>query len=219
MSWERARSEEQKKIREEEILAAARGLLDKKPFHTITLSELAREVSFTRANLYKYFESREEVYLALLAREIGEFGERLFEEWKTLEGSTGGGVECFLKLWVPALAQEHRMMTLMSMAGTILEKNCSNRVLLKSKASMASASQTYFLPILKSFFPEMPVEALAATMSFLIITANGLFPFCGLSQEQKELLRGNGLEGIVHEFEKDYPPMIRAYLHSLETAP
>ena len=211
MDWKRARSEEQKKEREKEILFAARGLLDKKPFHLITLSELAKEVSFTRANLYKYYEAREEGYLALSAQEITEFGERLFLEWQEKEGDVEPGVERFLEFWVPELAREHRMMTLMSMAGTILEKNCSDRVLLKSKEAMASASQTYFLPIMQSFFPKMPLESLVTTMRFLLITANGLFPFCGLSEEQRELLRNNGLKGMVHEFGKDYPQMIRAF--------
>ena len=72
-TWARARSPAQKRAREEEVLDAAARLLSTRPFASISLSDLAGEVSFSRANLYKYFGSKEEVYLALMARSAERF--------------------------------------------------------------------------------------------------------------------------------------------------
>lgn len=214
MCWERARSKEQKGQRLLEVLSVARDLLGRRPFYAITMAEISRDLSFTRANLYKYFASREEIFLTLLAHEIRDFGERLQEKWK-VEGCKVRSVENFLGLWVPALAGEELLLTLTSMAGTILEKNCSDRVLLESKRAMAEAMERFFVPILRSYFPALGVEELSRMLNYLVVTANGLFPFCGLSLSQKELLFSNGLDQMVHEFEEEYAAMLGPILHAL----
>ncbi len=63
--FERARSLEQKEARIEEIKAAAESLFNEVPYHEITLSMIADRLSWTRANLYRYFKSKEEIFLDL----------------------------------------------------------------------------------------------------------------------------------------------------------
>lgn len=50
----RARSEEQKRQRMQEIKTAAETLFKEHPYHEITLTTIAEQLSWTRANLYKY---------------------------------------------------------------------------------------------------------------------------------------------------------------------
>lgn len=50
----RARSDAQKTARMDEIKAAADALFCAQPYPTITLSSIAAQLSWTRANLYKY---------------------------------------------------------------------------------------------------------------------------------------------------------------------
>ena len=71
--WARARSINQKVSMESEILGAARILLLEKTYESITFSDLATHISFSRASIYQYFQSKEEGYLALLAYEIEIF--------------------------------------------------------------------------------------------------------------------------------------------------
>ena len=208
-SWERARSPQQKDAREKEILQVTRDLLFAHPFDKISLSMIAKGLSFTRANLYKYFHSKEEICLALLADEIFRFGRRFEQLNEAYEGDIS--LESFLDLWVPNLAAEKHMLQLLSMAGNILEKNCSDEILLRAKLTMAMSLQ-YFQPTLRRFFPSKKEEDYPEMMNILIITANGLYSFCGLSTHQKQLLRANGMEGMIHDFETDYRKLLSGYL-------
>ena len=70
MGWERARTETQKQQRISEILDAAARLYEAHRFEEITFVSIAREAKFTRSNLYKYFSSKEEIFLEFLKHDI-----------------------------------------------------------------------------------------------------------------------------------------------------
>ena len=55
--------------RKEEIIAACRKLYETMSFKEITLKEIGQQTSFTRTSIYNYFETKEEIFLALFARE------------------------------------------------------------------------------------------------------------------------------------------------------
>ena len=63
VDFERARQPEQKELRREAILEAATELLAEKGLHDISLSAIARRAKLSKANLYRYFESREAIFL------------------------------------------------------------------------------------------------------------------------------------------------------------
>src|SRR5690349_2886626 len=69
MSYQRARRPEQKEERRATILAAARHLAEQRSVREVSLGDIAREVDLAKSNLLRYFESREEIFLTLLARE------------------------------------------------------------------------------------------------------------------------------------------------------
>ncbi len=216
MSWERARTSEQKEARINEVMAAARRLLLKQGFESVSLSQIASELSFGRTNLYKYFESKEEIYLKLLSEEIAQFGRRLTKAREAAQSDEADPVDNFVHLWTEHLKKEKAMLLLMSLAGNILEKNCSDRILLESKTAMAAASLQSFVPFVQSYFPHLSEEAASDLLTSLIVTANGLFPFCGLNNRQKQLLRKEGLGSLVHEFDESYKHMITGYLRGVK---
>ena len=65
MSFERAKTEENKQIRIQQIKDVAIKLFDTHEFHEITLAHIAKGTDFTRGNLYKYISSKEEIYLLI----------------------------------------------------------------------------------------------------------------------------------------------------------
>lgn len=80
MSYQRARRPEQKEERREAILGAARALAERRSVRAVSLGDIAREVGLAKSNLLRYFESREEIFLTLLARE--------WERWRGAAGAT-----------------------------------------------------------------------------------------------------------------------------------
>ena len=63
--FKRARSDEQKQERAEEVKAVTAQLFKERPYHEITMSTIGENLGWTRANVYKYFASKEEVFLSL----------------------------------------------------------------------------------------------------------------------------------------------------------
>ena len=74
----RARSEEQKQARMAEIKAAADSLFNSVTYQEITLSTIAGKLSWTRANLYKYVTTKEEIYLEICSDKMHSYFDDLF---------------------------------------------------------------------------------------------------------------------------------------------
>ena len=55
--------------RREEIIAACEVLYQKLGFKEVTIKEIAQYTSMSRPSIYNYFETKEEIFLAILQRE------------------------------------------------------------------------------------------------------------------------------------------------------
>jgi AcrR family transcriptional regulator len=69
----RTRTQEQK----EKILVAASGLFGTQRFHDVRMDDIADLAAVGKGTLYRYFEDKEELYFAVLARSSEMFIERL----------------------------------------------------------------------------------------------------------------------------------------------
>ena len=63
--------------RKQEIIDACRKLYETMSFKEITLKEIGHQTSFTRTSIYNYFETKEEIFLALFQQEYECFTEDL----------------------------------------------------------------------------------------------------------------------------------------------
>ncbi|WP_433127186.1 TetR/AcrR family transcriptional regulator [Micromonospora sp. CA-240977] len=66
MTFQRARSEEQRAVRRRAILETTAAMLDEMPVAEVTLNELSRRVGLAKTAVLRYFESREAVLLDLM---------------------------------------------------------------------------------------------------------------------------------------------------------
>ena len=63
--------------RKEEIINACEQLYQTMSFKEITLKEIGNVTSFTRTSIYNYFQTKEEIFLALFQREYDRWNENL----------------------------------------------------------------------------------------------------------------------------------------------
>jgi AcrR family transcriptional regulator len=66
MTFQRARSAEQREVRRRAILETTSAMLDEMPVAQVTLNELSRRVGLAKTAVLRYFESREAVLLDLM---------------------------------------------------------------------------------------------------------------------------------------------------------
>lgn len=66
--YQRARSPQQKAERMSAIMDATETLFAQLPYHEINMGLIAKELGWSRSNLYKYAATQEEIFLALHSR-------------------------------------------------------------------------------------------------------------------------------------------------------
>lgn len=134
----RARSPEQKQQRREEILAAAASVLAAGGVEGVTLRNVAEVAGVVKSNLYRYFESREEILARLLVRDMEETAEALDRDLAALAGSDD--LAGTARLIARAFADRPRLCVLTSVLAVVLEANISEATLIDVKTGMASAA-------------------------------------------------------------------------------
>ena len=121
MTWQRARSEEQKDERLRQITDAAEKLFQKKNYAEITLKDIAEQLSFTRANLYKYAKTKEEIFLMVFQKNkknwVKATHKAIPEDVLPLTD------EEFAKRWSKTLAQEKTLLRVRPLLNALIEEN------------------------------------------------------------------------------------------------
>ena len=106
MDFQRARTDKNKKKRWDEIIDSTTELFEEFPFAKISLSNISKNTSFTRANLYSYVSSKDEIFLKILLKDFGSWVKHL--EKKTKSKSDINSEE-FIRLWCDSINEHKRL--------------------------------------------------------------------------------------------------------------
>ena len=131
-----AASEALTKARREEIINACAALYETMGFREITLKDIGAKTSFTRTSIYNYFRTKEEIFLALLAREHDAWAAELEDLASANEALSA---DDFAGAFARALEKRGCMLKLMCMNLYDMEGNSRIENLVAFKASYARA--------------------------------------------------------------------------------
>lgn len=125
----RARNPEQKDERRAHLLGTARALLESGvELRAMSLNELARRAGMAKANVYRYFETREAVLLALLAAEGVRWFEGLAGAWQG-ERRHEMSLDALITLLARSLGREPLLCALTAALPSVLEQNLSEEAI------------------------------------------------------------------------------------------
>src|SRR6201996_7748404 len=123
-TFQRARRPEQREARRQAILDVAEAMLTQDPTAEISLREISRRVGLATSNVLRYFESREAIFLELVARESTGWLDALERELDELKPATGvGACERVAAIWAGTLAERPTLCELWSVMSSVLERN------------------------------------------------------------------------------------------------
>lgn len=128
----RARSDEQKAQRMAEVKGAAKRQFAARPYHEITLTTIADELGWSRANLYKYFSTKEEIFLALDGDECAAYFEALLA---ALPEGCGLSPATIAEVWAGIANAHQDYFRLGEILSAIIEANVSFDSLVDFKRS------------------------------------------------------------------------------------
>lgn len=138
MSFQRARSEQQREVRRRAILDTASAMLEEIPVAEVSLNELSRRVGLAKSNVLRYFESREAVLLELLDDFLAEWLVELAAELDAgvdAHAAPEGRASRLAEILSRSLADRTVLCDLFGAQGGVLERNVSAEVAKRHKRS------------------------------------------------------------------------------------
>ena len=156
MTFQRARSEEQRAVRRQAILDTAEAMLAEMPVAALSLNELSRRVGLAKSNVLRYFESREAVLLELLDAAWREWLDALADALPSGDPAVpvAERVEQIAALLARTLVDRPMLCELGSASAAVLEHNVSVEVAMRFKRA-AFADTVALGTLVRSVVPEL----------------------------------------------------------------
>lgn len=180
--------------RREEIISACEKLYQTMNFKDITIIEIGKETSFTRTSIYNYFNTKEEIFLALHQKEYELWIEELEKIISENEILTA---EEFANLLAKSLENRRQLLKLMSMNHFDMEMNSRQENLIEFKKVYGKSLRTV-KNCLDKFFP---AKSEAEKQNFLYAFfpfIYGIYPYTVVSQKQIDAMDAAGTNFIYH---------------------
>jgi len=131
MNWQRARTDEKKNERKEAIYQAAFTLFKNNGYDRVSFNAIAVEAGFTKSNMYRYFSSKDEIFLNIFADLFEQWADDFSQQLQTLKQEVKA--KSFAGIWVNTMLSQPNLLDLMPILFTSLERNSSFEQLLEFK--------------------------------------------------------------------------------------
>ncbi|MBQ8964159.1 MAG: TetR family transcriptional regulator [Clostridia bacterium] len=178
--------------RREEIISACAQLYQTMSFKEITLKDIAGATSFTRTSIYNYFQTKEEIFLALMQKEY----ERWVAALDDLAASyTIMSVEAFSGALAHTLEKRGMLLKLLSMNHFDMEENSRPECLRDFKEAYGAAIEALRRCLVK-FFPGMDAKARQDFLYAFLPFLYGLYPYTTVSGKQRQAMAEAGLDFV-----------------------
>ena len=198
----RTKSAEYEENRLNEILNACDALYAQKGFHDITLKDISEKTSFSRPSIYNYFQTKEEIFLGLLLRElkawISSLKEINFSEKKLAK-------EELAKEIARTLSKRTTFLKILAMNIYEIEENSRLERLAQYKATYKDAFLV-FSDLIHKNAPCTKKEAELVTRLFFPFLS-GVYPYAFPTQKQRDAMaaakfeyKAPGVETLAKEF-------------------
>jgi len=192
-----AGSIERTNARKEEIINACEKLYQTMSFKDITLKEIGKETSFSRTSIYNYFQTKEEIFLALLKREYDAWIWELCEAMESKETMTDDEIADVL---ARTLDNHRQLLKIMSMNHYDLEENSRMELLVEFKVSYGNAMKTV-MAMLAKFRKDMDIEKRQEFVYSFFPFMFGIYPYTVVTEKQKEAME---LAGVNYTYSSLY---------------
>ncbi len=211
--YQRARSPEQKAERMTAIMDAAEHLFCDLPYHEINMGLIAKELGWSRSNLYKYAATREEVFLALHNRANQMFIDDLLAALNDTSQSNAS----FAQTWATVTGRHPEFLRYQDILIPIIETNASLERLIEFKRAFVQMSA----PIKDLLQKQIDCDSITAYELYLqlIYQAPGLYNHFHCAERAAEAMRCAGIPQAKGTFEEAYASFVTMCLdHAAHTA-
>lgn len=174
-------SPKQMNARKEEIINACEALYQTMGFKDVTITEIARYTSLSRPSIYNYFETKEEIFLALLQRE--------YDLWVADLDAVIAGKESMTRDEVAqalanTLNRRQQLLKIMSMNHFDMESNSRMELLTQFKVSFGNSIHAVDR-LLQKFCPELTAQGRQEFLYAFFPFIYGIYPYTAVTEKQQ----------------------------------
>lgn len=177
-------SKELTNARKQEIINACASLYETMSFKEITIKEIGKVTSFTRTSIYNYFQTKEEIFLALLQQEYELWCEDLTKLHDKYEKMS---VDDFAKNLALTLVDRERLLKIMSMNHYDMESNSRMENLVEFKIVYGNSIRCV-TRCLEKFFPTITVIDIQNFIYAFFPFLFGVYPYTVVTDKQREAM-------------------------------
>ena len=175
-------------------------------FREITLKEIGNLTSFSRPTIYNYFETKEEIFLALFQREYDRWNEDLTAILDGNERMTKAELSEKIAL---SLAGRKQLLKLLSMNNYDMEANSRQELLTAFKQSYGR-SLHLMCTLLTKFCPGMSTAEIQNFIYTFFPFMFGIYPYTSVTEKQKTAMKEAGINYVYQSvYELTYSCLIR----------
>ena len=178
-------SPERTAARKEEIISACEKLYQTMSFKDITLKEIGNETSFSRPTIYNYFQTKEEIFLALYEREYVRWNAEL--QSILLDNETLSKEQIADEL-ATSLANRGQLLKLLSMNNFDMEANSRPELLVSFKVAYGESIKCV-RSILTKFCPEKSPQEIQNILYVFFPFMFGIYPYTAVTDKQREAMK------------------------------
>lgn len=182
-------SKEWTEHRRKEIIDACAKLYQQKRFKEITMQDIADVTTFTRTSIYNYFQTKEEIFLALFAREYEAWTAHLHTLRLTHPTLSA---DAFAQAFAHSLQSREMMLKLLSMNHYDLEENSRETCLIAFKRvyGLALAEvENCLMQWMPQFSRQRRQDFLYGIFPFMF----GIYPYTHISEKQRSAMKAAGV--------------------------
>ena len=192
--------------RREEIINACERLYQTMSFREITLKEIGSIVPFSRPTIYNYFQTKEEIFLALFEREYHRWNEDLEG---ILNGTAALSANELARTLADSLARRQQLLKLLSMNNYDMEAN-SRQELLTSFKRAYGRSMSLMCSLLEKYCPEMTEAEIRNFIYIFFPFMFGIYPYTAVTEKQRTAMQEAGVDYVYQSiFEITYNCLTR----------
>ena len=176
----------------EEIVSACEQLYQTMSFREITLKEIGNITSFSRPTIYNYFETKEEIFLALFQREYDRWNEDLAA---ILNGNGRMTKKELADHIAKSLAGREQLLKLLSMNNYDMEANSRQELLNTFKQSYGQSMHLMWM-LLEKFCPDMGVTDIQNFIYTFYPFMFGIYPYTAVTEKQRAAMKEAGINYV-----------------------
>ncbi len=185
-------SPELTEARREEIINACEKLYQTMSFKEITIKEIGNVTSFTRTSIYNYFQTKEEIFLALLKREYELWSGSLKQNMEQVSAMTK---DEFASMLAHSLEERAQLLKIMSMNHYDMETGSRPEHLAAFKVAYGESIRTV-MACLHQYFPDMTVGQKQDFIYTFFPFMFGIYPYTYVTEKQRTAMEEAGINYV-----------------------